>query len=105
MPRAWGALQQRGVGNTEQTIYSKLRIANWILILVLSVIGLGLYLRNIAEDDELDIRYSSNENKVGEIIGLCAATLLGLVFDFHLCQVVAYKMSQLKFLHQEPNSN
>ena len=101
IPRALGAMKQRQAGNTEVTIYSKLRIANWLLILILSAIGLCLYLRTIAEDDDIDIRYHSNESKVAEIVGLCALTIVALILDFHLCQVVAFKMTQLKFLHEQ----
>ena len=97
IPRALGAFKQRRAGTSEVTIYSKLRIANWMLILLLTMIGLCVYFGIIAMDDESDIGYQSNEDKVVEIIGLSAGTLLGLILDFHLCQVVAFKMSQLKF--------
>ena len=68
-----------------------------MLIFALSVTGLVLYMQNIVEDDSVDIR-KENEEMVGKIVGMCVGTLIGLIFDFHLCQVVAYSMSQLKFL-------
>lgn len=102
IPRALGAYKQRTSGVPgHYSMYGKLRIANWMLIMILSLIALGVYLRGIAEDASTDISFETNESKVLEIVGVCAATIVFLIIDFHFCQVVAFSMNQIKFAHEK----
>ena len=96
IPRAVGAIRQKMKGDTEPTNYTELRVFNWCLIILLTLLGLFLYSYNTVDDSEMDID-KQNTEKVSEIIGLSAGMVIGFLLDFHFCMVVAYKTKQLNY--------
>ena len=80
-----------------QTVYRKLRIGNWIFLVLLSLIALSIYSYDLVESEE-DIS-RSNESKVLEIIGLSTCTILLLALDLHFYAVVAYHFNQLGYMN------
>ena len=96
IPRAIGAVLQMRAGPSQATVYGKLRLANWLLIFVVAIVLLIFFSFSSVQNGE-KIDKDENFDRALEITCWTAGALVFVLLDFHFCQVIVFKMRQIKF--------